>query len=115
MTNILLGLLLKNKMPIILIYATFENLEQAKKIANHLLEKKLIACVNFIHIENFYWWNEKIENANEILAILKTRQENWEKVKSEIKKLHSYDIPCIIKIDVEANKEYKEWIIQETE
>ena len=106
---------MKNKMSIILIYATFENLEQANKISRHLLEKKLIACVNFIPIKNAYLWKGKIENANEILAILKTRQENWGKVKSEIKKLHSYDIPCIIKIPVESNKKYEDWIIQETE
>ncbi|KKT87534.1 MAG: hypothetical protein UW95_C0031G0004 [Parcubacteria group bacterium GW2011_GWC1_45_14] len=34
-------------MKIILIYITHENVEQAKKVAEHLLEKRLIACVNY--------------------------------------------------------------------
>ncbi|GAG37193.1 unnamed protein product, partial [marine sediment metagenome] len=43
-----------------------------------------------------------------------TKEENYNKVKEEVKKLHSYDVPCILKIKAEANEEYNDWINKET-
>jgi len=86
----------------------------AKKIANHLLEKHLIACANFFPIESAYWWNGKIDCAHEIASILKTKSKNWEKVKAEVLRIHPYEVPCIMKIDVTANESYEAWIHSQT-
>ncbi|PIN71827.1 divalent-cation tolerance protein CutA [Candidatus Woesearchaeota archaeon CG10_big_fil_rev_8_21_14_0_10_45_5] len=101
-------------MAFIIVYVTHENLGNAQRMAAHLLKKRLIACANFFPIKSSYWWKGKIENSQEIVSLLKTRKENWEKVKSEIKKIHSYKTPCIIKIGAEANKDYESWINKET-
>jgi len=101
-------------MTFIIIYVTHKNLSAAKKIATHLLEKRLIACVNYFPITSSYWWNGKIEQTKEIVSLIKTRSENRKKVESEIKKIHPYKTPCIMKIDVEANSDYEEWIRKET-
>ena len=101
-------------MAFIILYVTHENLKNAQKIASHLLQKKLIACANFFPIKSSYWWKGKIENSEEIVSLLKTRKENWEKVKSEIKKIHPYETPCIIKMNVEANEDYESWVNDET-
>jgi periplasmic divalent cation tolerance protein len=101
-------------MTFIIIYVTHENLENAEKLASHLLQKKLIACANFFQIKSSFWWKGKIENSEEIVSLLKTRKENWEKVKSEIKKIHPYETPCIMKINVEANEDYESWVNNET-
>lgn len=97
-------------MGFIIVYVTNKNLKQAKKIAGHLLEKKLIACANFFPIKSSYWWKGNIENDKEIVSLLKTKKKNWKKIKTEVKKIHPYEIPCIIKLDVKVNKEYKNWI-----
>ena len=89
-------------------------MEEAKKITSILLKKRLIACVNFFPIESSYWWKGKIENDKEIVSLLKTKKENWKKIKSEIKKVHPYEIPCIMKLNVEANKDYESWINSES-
>ena len=102
-------------MKFILIYVTHKNLKEAKKVADFLLRKKLIACVNYFPIESAYWWKGKIENSKEIVSLLKTKKENWNKVKEEIEKSHPYETPCIIKIEAEANKDYAKWINKETE
>ena len=102
------------KMAFIIIYTTYPNIEEAKKITSHLLQKKIIACANFFPITSSFWWKGKIENSKETVALLKTKKENWEIVKSEIKKIHSYEVPCIIKMDVEANQDYEKWINEET-
>jgi|SRR6185369_10832068 len=96
------------------IYVTHENEEAAKKIGTHLLEKRLIACANYFPIQSSYWWNEKIQNAEEIVSLFKTRKENWEKVRDEIKSMHPYETPCIIRLDLEANTEYETWVQEET-
>ena len=101
-------------MTFIILYVTHKNLENAQKVASHLLQKKLIACANFFPITSSYWWKGKIENSEEIVSLLKTRKENWEKVKSEIKKIHPYETPCIMKINAEANADYESWINEET-
>ena len=101
-------------MTIIIIYTTNPNQEQAEKIATHLLKKRLIACVNHIPSKSCYWWKKTIENKNEIISIFKTKSENWEKIKKEIKSIHQYETPCIIKISIEANQEYEDWINKET-
>jgi periplasmic divalent cation tolerance protein len=101
-------------MPFILIYATHPNKDTAQKIAEHLLNKKLIACVNYFPMQSSYRRKEKIENANEIITLLKTKKENWEIVKEEILKLHPYETPCIIKLTGEANESYEQRIQNET-
>lgn len=103
-------------MKFILIYTTYKNLEDAQNITNHLLNEKLIACVNFFPITSQYIWKGSIETSNEITAILKTRIDNWDKVKDYIEKNHPYETPCIIKLaEVESNDSYASWIQKETE
>jgi|APSaa5957512622_1039677.scaffolds.fasta_scaffold30600_4 periplasmic divalent cation tolerance protein len=102
-------------MTTIIIYTTNPNQEEADKIANHLLKKRLIACVNHMPSKSSFWWKENIENQDEIISIFKTKSENWEEIKKEIKDLHKYETPCIIKINIEANKDYMNWINKETE
>ena len=101
-------------MAFIAVYITHENMDEARKVASHLLDKKLVACANFFPIESAYWWQGSIETANEIVSIVKTRAENWERVKSEVEKIHPYDVPCIIRFDVEANDAFESWILDST-
>ena len=94
----------------ILVYITCKDEEEAVKISKHLLDKKLIACSNMHPIRSMYWWNSKIQDDKEFVIIAKTKEKNYEKIKEEVLKLHSYDIPCILKINAEANESYDKWV-----
>jgi periplasmic divalent cation tolerance protein len=98
----------------IILYVTHENEAKAQKVVDHLLEKKLIACANFLPIRSCYRWKGKKENTNEIVTLLKTRNALWKAVEKEIKKIHPYEVPCIMKMDAKANSEYENWITKET-
>jgi len=63
--------------------------------------------------ESFYLWKGKIEKTKETVMILKTQKSKFLKVKKEIKKLHPYSIPCIIKIQVDCENEYFQWLKKE--
>ncbi len=102
-------------MTFIIIYITYPNKETAEKIARELLNKKLVACANIFPISSMYWWKGKIENNDEFVSIVKTKTENWRKIKERITELHPYEVPCIMKIDTEANDEYEGWIKDETD
>ncbi len=102
-------------MKFILVYTTHKSIEDAQKITNHLLNEKLIACVNFFPITSQYRWKRAIETSNEVVAILKTRTENWGAVKDYIEKNHPYETPCVIKLaKVDANDSYTSWVQEET-
>lgn len=101
-------------MGFIILYITHAHLDDAKKVASHLIEKKLIACANFFPVESLYRWKGKVEETKEVVSLIKTKKEHWTAVKEEVKKIHSYEVPCIMKIEVEANEEYEDWIGSET-
>jgi periplasmic divalent cation tolerance protein len=93
------------------IYVTAGNREEAEKIARHILEKRLAACVNMFDINSMYIWEGNIEKSPETGMIIKTRAEKLRELKEEIKKIHSYTIPCICAFSVEdGSREYLEWI-----
>ena len=64
-------------------------------------------------IRSMYWWNKKIQDNKEFVIIAKTKEKNYEMIKEEVLKLHSYDIPCILKINAESNESYNKWVSEE--
>ena len=98
-------------MKAIIIQTTCAFKEEAKEIAKILIEEKLAACVQISPIESFFNWEGKFCSESETLLNIKTRKENFEKVKSKIKELHSYDVPEIIQLDItNASEEYLKFI-----
>ncbi len=100
----------------ILIFVSFEEKEHAVKVANYLIDNHLAACVSLIPVDSFYRWEGKKVNYREIEAIIKTRDENFEAVKTAIEKLLSYKIPQIISVKADrANDSYLKWLEKQTE
>ncbi|MDP6388074.1 MAG: divalent cation tolerance protein CutA [Candidatus Pacebacteria bacterium] len=97
-------------MSFIFIYITNPSKDEAQKVARHLLEKRLIGCANIYASRSLYWWKGKIADENEYTIIGKTTEKKFEKVKKEVEKIHSYKIPCIIKIPMSANEKYCNWL-----
>lgn len=92
-----------------LAYITCKDKKEAEKISMLLLKKRLIACANIFPIRSMYWWKGKIVKDEENVIIAKTKNKNFKRLESEIKKVHSYNIPCILIIDSNANKDYEQW------
>ena len=101
----------------IVVLVTCSSMEEAEKIGNSLVEKKLAACVNVVpEIKSIFYWKGKISRENEILLIAKSRMELFDSIQSEIKELHSYEVPEIIALPISAGSEkYLDWIREETQ
>jgi periplasmic divalent cation tolerance protein len=96
---------------------TTESKEQAKKIADFIVEQKLAACVQLLGpIESTYRWKGKIETAEEWLCLIKTQADFYNQVEAAIKKMHPYETPEIIAVPIiKGSNEYLQWIDDELE
>ena len=83
----------------------------AKKITEALMNEQLAACVSAIAgMKSIFRWKGKMEEADEVLLIIKTRASLREEVMQCVKKNHNYEIPEILFIPVEGSREYLDWI-----
>lgn len=97
----------------VMILSTYPNKISITKIANQLIENKIIACVNITKISSIYTWNNKIENTTEYLAIFKTTQKNKKVLKEKIKETHPYQVPEIAEITITSiNSSYLKWLTE---
>ena len=96
----------------IVVLITAKDQEEAKKIADHLLSGKLAACVNIISgVQSVFWWENKIDNAQEVLLIVKSKKTLFKRIVSAVREVHSYSVPEIIALPiVNGHKDYLKWI-----
>jgi periplasmic divalent cation tolerance protein len=95
-----------------LVLTTCGSPEEARRIAQELVELRLAACVNIVpQIESVYRWQGEVETATEWLLVIKTTAGAFERLRDAIGKLHSYDVPECIEITIEdGSAAYLEWI-----
>ncbi len=98
----------------IISYVVCKDREEAKRISRVLLGKKLAACCNIIQTESLYNWKNKLVEDNEVILLAKTLDKNFTEIKKEVLKIHSYKIPCVLKIKVkDINASYLKWLKSE--
>jgi len=95
-----------------IVLVTASSREEAEEIVQRLLEEKLIACANIISpVHSLFWWQGKIDQAQEHLILMKTRRDLFEKLTEIVKSLHSYTVPEIIAIPIiEGSADYLVWL-----
>jgi len=96
---------------------TAPNQQAGEQIANTLLEKKFVACVNFITpVVSFFSWQGEIDQDDEVLLILKSRADLFEsKLIPAVEAIHPYEVPEIIALPIVMGSEnYLNWIDEVT-
>jgi len=93
-------------------YMTVPTKAEAQKIVLELLEIGLIACANIVPgAESYFVWEEQIQKANEVVIFFKTKTENEDKIIKTVKKMHSYECPCIVFHSLDyGNKDFLNWV-----
>lgn len=96
----------------IVIFVTAKDKDEAEKIAAHLVEEKLVACVNIVpNVSSVFWWEKKIDQAQEVLLIAKSKKILFKKIVAAVKSTHSYDVPEVIALPIiDGNSDYLKWI-----
>ncbi len=94
----------------IIAYITCKDKAEAKKIAKKLVSERLIGCANIFPVKSVYRWEGKVAEENEYAIICKSAESKFNSIKKSVKEMHSYKVPCIIKINAEADEGYAEWV-----
>ena len=91
---------------------TAKDSAEGDSIVKKLVEDRLIACGNIVPgIKSLFWWEGKVDTADEVLLVLKTNKKYFPEIEKTVKSLHSYDVPEIIALPiVEGSPEYLKWI-----
>jgi len=95
----------------IVVLTTCDSEQHAEKLARHLVEQRVAACVNLLpKARSIYRWNEKVEEASEWMLIIKSRRDLFAALRSEIQKLHTYEVPELIALPiVDGSEAYLAW------
>jgi periplasmic divalent cation tolerance protein len=90
--------------------------EEGERVAQALLEAKLAACVNLLPgVTSVYWWEGRIDRAEEVLLVVKTRRALFPQLVAAVRAVHSYDIFEAVLLPIEAGSPaYLRWIAEST-
>lgn len=96
----------------IVVFTTAGSTEEARRIADALVERRQAACVNILKgVESIYRWKGKTEESQEWMLMIKTKAAAFQNVCKTIRELHSYELPeCISMPITEGSAEYLKWI-----
>lgn len=88
--------------------------ESAERIANHLVENRLAACVNISsQVRSVYRWQGEIEQADEYMLSIKTTASSYDELELAILSIHPYELPEIVAIPIVTGlQNYLGWINQ---
>jgi periplasmic divalent cation tolerance protein len=97
---------------IIFVYIVCKNKAEAKKIGSSLVKERLAACVNiFDKMYSVYWWKGRMEHTSETVLIAKTTKQLFDRLSKKVKSIHSYSMPCIVRLDIAAgDRNYFKWL-----
>jgi periplasmic divalent cation tolerance protein len=103
--------------PIVLLYITVKDKNQARTIARTLVREKYAACANIIErITSLFFWEGNLCDENEAVLIVKTRKSLLGRVIKRVKELHTYSVPCIVALPiVGGNPDFLKWVQTETD
>ena len=96
-----------------IVLVTCGTIVEARRIGSALVRKRLAACVNIVlgPVQSIYRWKGKVESVREVLMVVKTTAKRLPDLESEVKKLHSYDVPEFVVLPIAASsREYLAWL-----
>ena len=99
----------------IVVLATCESDEEARRIARDLVTRRLAACVNLIpKVRSIYHWKGAVEEGEETLLMIKSARPLFDQLRAAIAHLHSYEVPEMIALPiVDGSAAYLDWMDRE--
>jgi periplasmic divalent cation tolerance protein len=97
----------------VVVLVTCANAKEAKRIARVVVEARLAACVNVLAapVHSVYRWKGKVEQAREVLLLMKTSRKKLTPLRALVEHLHSYDVPEFIALPIAAGSPaYLHWL-----
>ena len=101
----------------LIVFSTFASEEEAARVTRTLVEERLIACANLLPgARSIYRWQGKVEDQREVVALMKTRKQDWPALMARLHELHSYDTPECVAVRIAAGApRYMAWLEEQLE
>jgi periplasmic divalent cation tolerance protein len=98
----------------LIVFITCQSTEEGETIARSVVQERLAACVNVLPgVRSCFMWDGEMKWSEEVLLLVKTTEGKYAELQSRVKELHSYDVPEIVAVKIEAGLEgYLKWIAQ---
>jgi periplasmic divalent cation tolerance protein len=96
----------------IVVLMTAPTLQEARMLADKLVETQLAACVQILpEMESVYRWQGKVERQPEHLLLAKTTADRFAELEREVRAMHSYDTPEIVSFPLtQSSADYLRWL-----
>lgn len=103
-------------MSVLLAYSTCPDAASADRIARALVNERLAACVNRLPgVQSTYRWQGQVEQADEVLLLIKTTADRLDAMTARLRALHPYELPELIAVEVHSGlPAYLDWVAAET-
>ena len=103
-------------METLLVITNLPSRESALRVAEHLVNERLAACVNLLaECTSVYRWQNAVQREPEVPVFIKTRAELYGRVEEAIRALHPYELPEILAVPLSAGLgAYLDWVAAET-
>jgi periplasmic divalent cation tolerance protein len=99
----------------IVVFSTCGSAEEAERIARHLVETRVAACVSITPgLRSIYRWKGAIEDEGEWGLTIKSRRDLFPRLCAELRRVHSYSTPEILAVQVvDGDEAYLAWLDRE--
>jgi periplasmic divalent cation tolerance protein len=96
----------------IIVFMTAGTADEARRIAQQLVESHLAACVQILpDIESIYRWNNEVQREKEVLILAKTSADKFAELEKSVRAVHSYETPEIIAVPAsQISEPYRAWL-----
>jgi periplasmic divalent cation tolerance protein len=100
----------------VLVYTTWPSIVEAEQAGRAILGRRLAACVNILPgMISHYWWEGKVERAEEVVMLIKTRASMADLVRNAVKEAHTYTTPAFMVLPIDdLDPDYHAWVVRET-
>ena len=98
------------------VLVTAPDAETAGRIARALVEERLAACANVVPgVRSIYRWQGRVEEADEVLLVVKTRADRGPALAARVRELHPYELPEVLELPAPGGSEaYLGWVREES-
>ena len=97
----------------IVVFMTAATADEARRIANELVGRRLAACVQILpEIESVYRWKDEVQREKEILILAKTTAAQFDNLEKTVRAIHSYETPEIVAMPMsQVSESYRAWMV----
>ena len=98
---------------LVLVYTTWPSAEAAEEAGGTFIRMRLAACVNILPgMTSIYRWEDKIERAQEVVMLIKTRAYQVDALRLKVRDLHPYQVPAFLMLPATSpDHEFSEWLL----